>query len=77
MRVSLSDIEREEEPMEVEILEVNTSTMRVIVSNTNVIFSLHKQDRSSVFKSGIGGRSFEIDARSLAKNKKRGDSSLT
>ncbi len=77
MRVSLSDIEREEEPMEVEILEVNRSTMRVLVSNTNVIFSLHKQDGSSVFKGGIGGRSFEIDARSLANNKKRDDSSLT
>jgi len=77
MRVFLTDIEREEEPMEIEVLEVNRSTMRVLVPNTNVIFSLKKQDGSSVFKGGIGGRSFEIDARSLTKNKKGSDSNLT
>jgi hypothetical protein len=66
-RIFLTDIERPNEPLDVEILELSATDLTVKVANTEVLFHLRKRETGMMFEGALGARSFEFDAQPLAK----------
>ena len=66
-RILLTDIERPNEPLDVEILELSATVLTVKVANTEVLFRLRKREIGTMFEGSLGARSFEFDAQPLVK----------
>jgi hypothetical protein len=66
-RILLTDIERPNEPLDVEILELSATVLTVKVANTEVLFRLRKREIGTMFEGSLGARSFEFDAAPLVK----------
>ena len=66
-RILLTDIERPNEPLDVEILELSATVLTVKVANTEVLFRLRKREIGMIFEGSLGARSFEFDAQPLVK----------
>ena len=66
-RILLTDIERPNEPLDVEILELTATDLTAKVANTEVLFRLRKREIGMIFEGSLGARSFEFDAQPLAK----------
>jgi hypothetical protein len=66
-RILLTDIERPNEPLDVEILELTATDLTAKVANTEVLFHLRKREIGMIFEGSLGARSFEFDAESLVK----------
>ena len=66
-RILLTDIERPNEPLDVEILELTATDLTAKVANTEVLFRLRKREIGMIFEGSLGARSFEFDAEPLAK----------
>jgi hypothetical protein len=67
-RISLTDIERPNEPLDVEILELTATDLTAKVANTEVLFHLRKREIGMIFEGSLGARSFEFDAQPLVKS---------
>lgn len=68
-RISLIDVDRPSEPLEVDVQASNTRTLRVLVPNSLVIFELHRHDDESPFEGTLGGRYFSFNPKVLAKQR--------
>ena len=66
-RILLTDIERPNEPLDVEILELSATVLTVKVANKESLFRLRKREIGVIFEGSIGARSFEFDAQPLVK----------
>jgi hypothetical protein len=66
-RIFLTDIERPNEPLDVEILELTATDLTAKVANTEVLFRLRKREIGMIFEGSLGARSFEFDAQPLVK----------
>jgi hypothetical protein len=66
-RIVLTDIERPNEPLHVEILELTATDLTAKVANTEVLFRLRKREIGMIFEGSLGARSFEFDAEPLVK----------
>jgi hypothetical protein len=66
-RILLTDIERPQEPLDVEILELTATDLKVKVANTEILFRLRKREIGMIFESSLGARSFEFDSAPLVK----------
>jgi hypothetical protein len=66
-RILLTDIERPNEPLDVEILELTATDLTAKVANTEVLFRLRKREIGMIFEGSLGARSFEFDAQPLVK----------
>ena len=66
-RILLTDIERPQEPLDVELLELTATDLKVKVANTEVLFRLRKREMGMMFEGSLGARSFEFDAQPLVK----------
>jgi hypothetical protein len=66
-RILLTDIERPQEPLDVELLELTATDLKVKVANTEVLFRLRKREMGMMFEGSLGARSFEFDAAPLVK----------
>ena len=64
-RILLTDIERPNEPLDVEILELTATDLTVKVANTEVLFRLRKREIGMIFEGSLGARSFEFDAAAI------------
>jgi hypothetical protein len=60
-RIKLTDIDRPDEPLEVEIERVTETVLRVAVPNTVVRFELRRQRENGPFEGALGGRYFNFD----------------
>ncbi len=66
-RILLTDIERPQEPLDVEIVELTATDLTAKVANTEVLFRLRKSEIGMIFEGSLGARSFEFDAQPLVK----------
>lgn len=57
-RILLMDVDRPNEPLEVDIVEASSTFLKAAVPNTIVTFSLRRYDQSSHFEGHLGGRTF-------------------
>jgi hypothetical protein len=60
-RIKLTDIDRPDEPLEVEIERLAETTLRVLVPNTVIRFELRRASEAAPFEGSLGGRSFAFD----------------
>jgi hypothetical protein len=67
--IALIDVDRPDEPLEVEIEQVNQAVLSVTVPNTFVRFELRRRDRGSSFEGSLGGRYFTFDPAILVEKK--------
>jgi hypothetical protein len=67
--IALVDVDRPDEPLEVQIEQVNQAVLSVAVPNTFVRFELRRRDRESPFEGSLGGRYFMFDPATLAAKK--------
>lgn len=68
-RIRLTDVDRPDEPLEVEIERATEISLRVIVPNTIVRFELRRQREDLPFEGALGGRYFMFDPDSARKTK--------
>ncbi len=66
-RIALIDIDRPDEPLEVEVDELRDAMMVVGVPNTQVKFYLQRRNGSGCFEGSLGGRYFVYDPAKPAK----------
>ncbi|MBU3889488.1 hypothetical protein FM996_05470 [Methylosinus sporium] len=57
-RIKLIDVDRPDEPLEVEVERVMESTLRVLVPNTVIRFELRRPSEGAPFEGAVGGRYF-------------------
>ena len=68
-RIFLTDVDRPDEPLEVGVLDLRSTVLRVIVPNTQVTFDLRPHGGDNcLFEGTLGGRLFAFDARTLVKS---------
>ncbi|ATQ70763.1 hypothetical protein CQW49_22520 (plasmid) [Methylosinus trichosporium OB3b] len=60
-RITLTDIDRPREPLEVEVVESKARTMIVAVPGTIMEFQLRRSRDGAAFEGAIGGRYFRFD----------------
>lgn len=60
-RIKLTDVDRPEEPLEVEVERVTETILRVQVPNTIIRFDLRRARDDAPFEGALGGRSFTFD----------------
>lgn len=60
-RIKLTDLDRPDEPLEVEIERVTEAILRVAVPNTVIRFELRRQREDAPFEGALGGRYFMFD----------------
>lgn len=60
-RITLTDVDRPDEPLVVEIERVTETTLRVVVPSTIVRFDLRRHREDLPFEGSLGGRSFSFD----------------
>jgi hypothetical protein len=61
-RIKLIDLDRPEEPLEVEIERITETTLRVLVPNTVIRFELRRFGQDAPFEGTLGGRYFIFEA---------------
>ncbi|MGD9657853.1 MAG: hypothetical protein AB7U61_09490 [Methylocystis sp.] len=66
-RIVLTDIDRPDEPLSVQVDELRDATVVVSVPNTHVKFYLQRQNGSGCFEGSLGGRYFVYDPAKPAK----------
>ena len=66
-RIAFIDIDRPDEPLEVEVDELRDAMMVVGVPNTQVKFYLQRRNGSGCFEGSLGGRYFVYDPAKPAK----------
>jgi hypothetical protein len=66
-RIKLTDVDRPDEPLEVEIERITETTLRVLVPNTVIRFDLRRPREDGPFEGALGGRSFTFDPTPPAK----------
>jgi hypothetical protein len=57
-RITLTDIDRPGEPLEVDIIAADGTTLTLAVPNTSVQFRLFRHSREAPFQGSLGGRIF-------------------
>jgi hypothetical protein len=57
-RITLPDIDRPEEALEVDIIAADETSLTLAVPNTSVQFRLFRHSRQSPYHGSLGGRSF-------------------
>jgi hypothetical protein len=57
----LTDVDRPDEPLEVEIERVTEGILRVQVPNTIIRFELRRMREDTPFEGALGGRNFTFD----------------
>jgi hypothetical protein len=70
-RIKLTDVDRPNEPLEVEIERVTETILRVAVPNTIVRFDMRRARDDAPFEGAIGGRNFMFDLNAAKKNAAR------
>lgn len=60
-RIRLTDIDRPDEPLEVEIERMTDTTLRVVVPNTVVAFELRRWREDRPYEGSLGARHFVFD----------------
>lgn len=73
-RIVLTDLDRPEETLKVEIVALDEAVLSVSVPNTIVQFKLFRHKRSAVYVGSLGGRSFVFvptEAEAIRKDKRR------
>ncbi len=70
-RIRLTDVDRPDEPLEVEIERASETTLRVLVPNTIVRFDLRRQRQDLPFEGVLGGRCFIFDPAIVSPKQKR------
>ena len=60
-RIKLTDIDRPDEPLEVEIERIAETTLRVLVPNTVIRFELRRPNEGAPFEGALGGRYFTFE----------------
>lgn len=70
-RIKLTDTDRPDEPLEVEIERITETTLRVAVPNTIVRFDLRRQKEDGPFEGSLGGRYFTFDPNASKSGKTR------
>lgn len=68
-RITLIDVDRPDEPLEVEVIGSNPRMLRVAVPNTVVEFDLRRSHEDALFEGTVGARWFSFDPKSLAARK--------
>lgn len=68
--VVLVDVDRPDEPLEVEVEQISQAVLSVIVPNTFIRFELRRRDRDAPFEGSLGGRYFMFDPATLVVKKK-------
>ena len=61
----LTDVDRPEESLQAEIVEIDARTLRLAVPNTNVEFFLRRNNGGLLYEGALGGRYFVFDPQSL------------
>jgi hypothetical protein len=57
-RITLTDIDRPGEALEVDIIAVDETSLTLAVPNTSVQFRLFRHSRNAPYQGSLGGRSF-------------------
>jgi len=70
-RIKLTDIDRPDEPLEVEIERMAETTLRVLVPNTVIGFELRRPHEGAAFEGALGGRYFTYAPAASAKPGRR------
>lgn len=65
-RIRLTDVDRPDEPLDVDIERATETILRVIVPNTVVRFDLRRQRGDLPFEGILGGRCFVFDPNVVA-----------
>lgn len=60
-RIKLTDVDRPDEPLEVEVERASETILRVMVPNSVVKFELRRQREDAPFEGALGGRYFMFD----------------
>jgi hypothetical protein len=60
-RIKLTDVDRPDEPLEVEIERITETTLRVQVPNTIIRFDMRRPREDGPFEGALGGRYFTFD----------------
>ncbi len=68
--IVLVDVDRPDEPLEVEVEQISQAVLSVIVPNTFIRFELRRRDRDAPFEGSLGGRYFMFDPATLVVKKK-------
>lgn len=72
-RIRLTDIDRPNEPLDVDIERATDTVLRVIVPNTVIHFDLRRRE-GGAFEGALGGRYFVFDPNVGAKIQRRANS---
>lgn len=64
-RIKLTDVDRPDEPLDVQIDQMNETTLRVSVPGTVVKFELRRNGKDGAFEGALGGRYFSFDPAAL------------
>jgi hypothetical protein len=70
-RIMLIDLDRPEEPFEVDVEEYSQLALRLRVPHTIVSFEMRRNSSGAPFEGAIGGRNFIFDPATIAKKKTR------
>ncbi len=70
-RIKLTDLDRPDEPFEVEIAEYGPLVLRLGVPNTIVSFEMRRASAAEPYEGAIGGRNFLFDPNSMPKRRTR------
>lgn len=68
--IVLVDVDRPDEPLEVEVEQISQAVLSVIVPNTFIRFELRRRERDAPFEGSLGGRYFMFDPATLVVKKK-------
>jgi hypothetical protein len=68
-RIKLTDVDRPNDPLEVEIERVTETILRVLVPNTIVRFDMRRAREDAPFEGSLGGRYFLFDPNEVKKTK--------
>jgi hypothetical protein len=68
--IVLVDVDRPDEPLEVEVEQISQAVLSVIVPNTFIRFELRRRNRDAPFEGSLGGRYFMFDPATLVVKKK-------
>ncbi|MBG0810111.1 hypothetical protein IY145_12055 [Methylosinus sp. H3A] len=60
-RIKLTDIDRPDEPLEVEVEWIAGTTLRALVPNTSIRFELRRPNEEAPFEGTLGGRYFAFE----------------
>jgi hypothetical protein len=68
--INLVDVDRPDEPLEVEVEQISQAILNVAVPNTFVRFELRRRDMETPYEGSLGGRFFMFDPAKLVVKKR-------